>query len=61
MILTALTKAVPVSIEPIRESPILIPIICAPGANPFLSGASGKLPAAIQATCVPWEPKIMIV
>ena len=50
LILTALTNAVPVSMEPSLESPILNPITCAPGAIPFLSGSAGKFPAAIQAT-----------
>ena len=53
---TALTRAVPVSMDPSLESPILIPRILAPGATPFLSGLSGKWPAAIHATWVPWEP-----
>lgn len=56
MTLTALTKAVPVSIEPSLVSPIFKPMTWAPGAMPFVAGQSGKLPAAMHATWVPWEP-----
>lgn len=55
-LLTALTNADPVSMDFKRVSPILMEMIWAPGATPFLSGVSGKYPEAIQATCVPWEP-----
>lgn len=55
-ILTALIRPVPVSIVLNLVSPILIASICAPGAIPFLSGCSGKCPAAILATCVPCAP-----
>ena len=51
----ARAKEVPVSIDPRRLSPIEIETICAPGANPFFSGSSGKHAEAIDATCVPWQ------
>ena len=54
--LTALMRADPVSMEARRVSPILMPITCAPGAMPLRSGWSGKFPAEMQATCVPWAP-----
>lgn len=43
--------------DPNRVSPILIEMIWAPGATPFLSGWSGKYPAAIPATWEAWAPK----
>ncbi len=55
-VLTALIRAEPVSMDPRRVSPILMPTTWAPGATPFLSGSLGKWPAAIQETWVPWEP-----
>lgn len=54
-LIIALTIADPVSIVFKRESPIVSDIICAPGAIPFNSLLSGKLPAAMEATCVPCE------
>ena len=55
--LTALMRADPVSMEARRVSPILMPITCAPGAMPLRSGWSGKFPAEMQATWVPWAPE----
>lgn len=49
--------AVPVSIEPSRPSPIVNETIFAPGATPSNSVRPDVvlwLPAAIEATCVPW-------
>ena len=54
--LTARTRDVPVSMEPSLLSPIFTDTICAPGAMPLRSGASGKQPVAMHATWVPWEP-----
>lgn len=56
----ALTRAVPVSMEPNLLSPIVRDMILAPGDTPLRSGSSGTYPAAIAATCVPWEAKIGI-
>ena len=59
MYVMALERAVPVSIEVKRPSPMLNEIICAPGAKPFFSGAGSlvslppKCADAIDATCVP--------
>ena len=55
-ILTALMRALAVSIVERRLSPIFTETTWAPGATPLVSGLSGKYPAAMQATCVPWEP-----
>jgi len=52
-LIIARTIAVPVSIVSKRLSPIVNDIIWAPGATPFLSGSSGKYPAAMADTCVP--------
>ena len=42
IILTARISELAVSMVASRESPILTPTSCAPGATPFLSGQSGK-------------------
>lgn len=54
-LIQALTSAVPVSMDPSLLSPMVRDTILAPGATPFLSGSSGKQPAAIAATWVPWD------
>ena len=46
-------RPVPVSIEPMRPSPILTLTICAPGATPLSSGLPAKCAATMPATCVP--------
>lgn len=55
--LIALIRDPPHSMEFSRTAPMQRLINWAPGAIPFISGVSGKYPAAIPATCVPWEPK----
>lgn len=50
----ALTRPVPVSIEPKRPSPIVMETILALGAQPSIS-LEAWLPLAMEATWVPWD------